>query len=582
MPLPSVNSGPSVGRNTNTNNNLSSMQANALLERSTRNDIFHLTILETMHEVLSDIKDVLVKQYNHMIGLEEDQRRDKLKQNDLNNLRDPIEPSEKIPLASTGPQMGLNVGQAALLAVAAWAFNFDTAIKALNLPMMVKEVVNGVKAIGTWIAGVFDITKIKRLQRAAEGFTQAFNAYERGFANLAKNWIKVVELGWLGKATIKLGEWVTRLKGVFSPVTSVFSKIFVVARDTMTWVSKLGGFFAPIAKMAKYIGGPVTMLVLGIIDFFTGFVNGWKNGSLFDGLKGGVDELMRGFITKPLDLVKDIISWLTEKLGWESISKSLDSFSFTELFNEYVVKWRDRFLDFVFDPSQWVQAWESLKSFPGIVGAEISAAFKSATDWVYDKFNSITDDLKKVFEDFSLTDLVTEAVTDVKKFFADALDFVMPNLTMPTWFTDLGKLDLFGGIVDRLNNSTMFDSLNFSKSAWPLNKIGDIGDQIKQTLISAFSGLTSTPSPPVMMPPAPLSPSIIPSVPPGVTSMGSQVGQRSETSATQQSTVIVSAPTTRIQGGNSTVVSNVHRNTYMPSSPVNSESSFRRARTAFG
>jgi hypothetical protein len=36
----------------------------------------------------------------------------------------------------------------------------------------------------------------------------------------------------------------------------------------------------------------------------------------------------------PLDMLKDLLSWIAEKLGFSEVAKVLDSFSFVDLFNK--------------------------------------------------------------------------------------------------------------------------------------------------------------------------------------------------------------------------------------------------------
>jgi hypothetical protein len=57
---------------------------------------------------------------------------------------------------------------------------------------------------------------------------------------------------------------------------------------------------------------------------------------ILGGLEGGIANLVDFFISAPLDLVKDIISWAAGKLGFENASEVLDSFSFSDLFREVI------------------------------------------------------------------------------------------------------------------------------------------------------------------------------------------------------------------------------------------------------
>lgn len=100
--------------------------------------------------------------------------------------------------------------------------------------------------------------------------------------------------------------------------------------------------FAPIAKFAAGFGSvlgklflPIT-IIMGIVDTVTGFMDGFETGGLLGGVMGAIKGLFNGLIMKPLDLLKDGVSWIASKLGFENFSEMLDSFSFEEVFSGLV------------------------------------------------------------------------------------------------------------------------------------------------------------------------------------------------------------------------------------------------------
>jgi hypothetical protein len=54
------------------------------------------------------------------------------------------------------------------------------------------------------------------------------------------------------------------------------------------------------------------------------------------GIREGIFEIFRGFVTFPLDLIKNGLSWVFKKMGFEGGVEALDSFSFTDVFNKLV------------------------------------------------------------------------------------------------------------------------------------------------------------------------------------------------------------------------------------------------------
>jgi hypothetical protein len=70
-----------------------------------------------------------------------------------------------------------------------------------------------------------------------------------------------------------------------------------------------------------------------MIDAFNGFKEGFASsgGSIIGGVLGAISGIYKGIIGMPLDLLKDLVSWIASKLGFENFSAILDSFSFTDM-----------------------------------------------------------------------------------------------------------------------------------------------------------------------------------------------------------------------------------------------------------
>lgn len=94
----------------------------------------------------------------------------------------------------------------------------------------------------------------------------------------------------------------------------------------------LGRIFIPIG------------IIMGLVDIISGTIDGFtaESGNIADKILGGFygayKGLINGLIMMPLDLLKDGISWIAEKLGFENFSGMLDSFSFKDLFSNMVDK----------------------------------------------------------------------------------------------------------------------------------------------------------------------------------------------------------------------------------------------------
>jgi len=99
----------------------------------------------------------------------------------------------------------------------------------------------------------------------------------------------------------------------FGGKDGLFSKLFGVFRS-------IGRIFLPLTAIIE-VG-------LGIFREVTALEEG---AGFMDYLKAGVKGIIKGLgrlITMPLDLLKNGISWIAEKLGFDQFSAVLDSFSF--------------------------------------------------------------------------------------------------------------------------------------------------------------------------------------------------------------------------------------------------------------
>lgn len=167
-------------------------------------------------------------------------------------------------------------------------------------------------------------------------FIKAFNFIKSIGSKVGKIFSgKGIPIDKLLKPFIAMGDFFknigSKISGLFGK-SGTFGKVFGI-------ISK---GFAPIAKFAAGFGSvlgklflPIT-IIMGIVDTVTGFMDGFEAGGLLGGVMGAIKGLFNGLIMKPLDLLKDGISWIAGKLGFENFSEMLDGFSFEEMFSGLV------------------------------------------------------------------------------------------------------------------------------------------------------------------------------------------------------------------------------------------------------
>lgn len=197
---------------------------------------------------------------------------------------------------------------------------------------------------------------VKGLSVSANGAFRQLNFVEKIF----RTWGKTV--GNISKAGKDAGVLIDKIS---KPFKSVIASLKGVKDGSSVLGKSLKTLFNGFKTFGKFIAFPLT-IVMGIIDAFKGFQAGQERqiggfNKLIGGLGGAITGVLKGLVAMPLDLIKDLISWIAGKLGFENFSKLLDSFSFGELFQKIGDSITDGFVKF-FDGIVYVlkNAWSGL------------------------------------------------------------------------------------------------------------------------------------------------------------------------------------------------------------------------------
>ena len=144
------------------------------------------------------------------------------------------------------------------------------------------------------------------------------------------------------KSALPSGGMSKGLKPLMDGVKRVLSLIKSVGTFAGTFGRVLGRLFLPIT------------VIMSLFDTFKGAMSGFEKYSekgflegIIGGLFGGISGLLTGLIGLPLDLLKDGISWIAGKLGFDNFSETLDSFSFSELIGQLFTSITDTIVGFI-------------------------------------------------------------------------------------------------------------------------------------------------------------------------------------------------------------------------------------------
>ncbi len=188
------------------------------------------------------------------------------------------------------------------------------------------------------ISVVDDIKKYFNLIRN----TPIFDADDRAIVDVIKNIaakIKSFAMNFLriGDAAAEVGKTVSSIAG---KVIGVFQTIKTFVVDTAskvgTWLKNISGistFFGKVGVILGKIFFPLT-LILTLWDTIKGAIEGFQKEGIIGGIKGAISGLLSSIVGVPLNLLKDLVSWIAEKLGFEGVAKALDSFDFVTLIKD--------------------------------------------------------------------------------------------------------------------------------------------------------------------------------------------------------------------------------------------------------
>ena len=259
-----------------------------------------------------------------------------------------------------------------------------------------KSITGSIKGIGSSIKGLgtgasSTIAKIADglgdvFKPLTKGLTNIKRAFTAGFAGLkvfrtaTGQFGKVGLLGKLGglfqsltKPFKAIGSTVKSIKDfVLTPLKTAGSSLKTIksalpsggmakglkplmdgVKRVLSLVKSVGTFAGSFGRVLGRLFLPIT-IVMSLFDTFKGAMAGFEKYSekgflegIIGGLFGGISGLLTGMIGLPLDLLKDGISWIAGKLGFENFSETLDSFSFSELIGSLFTSITDTIVGFI-------------------------------------------------------------------------------------------------------------------------------------------------------------------------------------------------------------------------------------------
>jgi hypothetical protein len=189
----------------------------------------------------------------------------------------------------------------------------------------------------------------------------------------------------IAKPFIEIGKMLSNLiTGPVSAVQGAFTSL-------VGQISKFGRTVLSISRIVATIFRPIGIILVAF-DTIKGALDGYAEGGILGGFKGAIDGFFTSLITIPLDLIKDMVAWVVEKLGFDETADAIRSFSFTALWKKFT----GAIFGFLEDAWEWVktlftdpvaalqQLWVGLVGEGGLLDL-IWMSVNLAIDWVTKK-----------------------------------------------------------------------------------------------------------------------------------------------------------------------------------------------------
>jgi hypothetical protein len=284
------------------------------------------------------------------------------------------------------------------------------------------------KQVVTFVEGIIDTikSKITRVGSAVASF------FEESVAKF-KKYFSFFEESDIGKKLKSIGTFISDTVGKFvEPFKDAF-KALGEEGTVMKFITKIKDFFGgmgeyfgkfskvfgAVSKIVAKIAYPL-QIIMGLWDTVKGAMEGYEKEGIFGAIQGGITGLINGVFMSFFDLIKDGISWILEKIGFNDAAKFLDSFTFSDLFASLMDKifhpirtLQEAFdgLDLkalVFEPMAKAWAWlnESLGGIPQKIADNIDLyiiqPLANAFAPVVNMFKDMAAKVIGFFKDFSI------------------------------------------------------------------------------------------------------------------------------------------------------------------------------------
>ena len=232
------------------------------------------------------------------------------------------------------------------------------------------------------------------------------------------------------EASGPISKAVAWIKGGVATVMEFFGGFGTFFAELGSKMEIFGKLFGAVSKIVSKIAFPL-MVIMTVWDTIKGALAGWEEGGLVGAIGGAIKGLFNSLIGGVLDMIKGAISWIAGALGFDAVEEFLDSFSFEDLFSDFVdaiMYIPKQIQNIIMSPietlkklgSSLADMWDPIKNIMstlvdaylwipkqlfGLINdyiiTPLTDAFKPIANW----FKSLAEKIMGVFEDFGIPEM---------------------------------------------------------------------------------------------------------------------------------------------------------------------------------
>lgn len=226
-----------------------------------------------------------------------------------------------------------------------------------------ERIMHGLGRAFAWPGGIFKAIKDSdKTKRAVGAVTDAMQAIRNFFTSIGARLRSGVDAARVLGQTIVLSvksagafirsfmvvpQFIRDLGEPFRKGAQVINQIFGAgdtARRSVSFIGHIKNVFTPIASifrafaaLGRFLGGPITMVIFGMIDAVMGAIKGFTSteGNFFVKFIGAIlgffTGATAGLVGGLLDLGKMLVGWIAGLFGFDDFKEKLASFSFRDM-----------------------------------------------------------------------------------------------------------------------------------------------------------------------------------------------------------------------------------------------------------